>query len=102
MHKINWEYTIPKLRNTLIAIIIILGITMIAFHWTTTDFVFRIMLGLVCVCLAIGFYCIVLLCSILILKGMFGSWVIIPFYNYISFIYGYFILCFLSNHIIYY
>ncbi len=49
MHKINWEYTIPKLRNTLTAIIIILGILMIAFHWTTTDFVFRIMLGLVCV-----------------------------------------------------
>ena len=48
MKKINWEYDIPKLRNTLTVIAIILGILMIAFHWTTADFVFKILLGLIC------------------------------------------------------
>ena len=48
MKKINWEYDIPKLRNIITVVIIIFGILMIAFHWTTADFIFKIMIGLTC------------------------------------------------------
>ncbi len=47
MKEINWEYDIPKLRNILTVIVIIFGILMIVFHWTTADFVFNIILGLI-------------------------------------------------------
>ena len=73
MHKINWEYDIPKLRNMLTVIVIILGILMIAFHWTTADFLFRIMLGLICAldavmawmekkCISAGFWVFFAIC----------------------------------------
>ena len=47
MKKINWEYDIPKLRGILTAVIIVMGIIMIAFHWTEVDFVFVILLGVI-------------------------------------------------------
>lgn len=48
MKKINWEYDIPRVRNSLSLIVIIFGILMLVFHWTTADFAFKTMLGLIC------------------------------------------------------
>lgn len=46
MKNFNWEYDIPKLRNILTVIVIVLGVAMIAFHWTAAEFAFRILFGL--------------------------------------------------------
>jgi len=44
--KMNWEYDVPKLRTVLTAVIVVLGIVMIAFEWTKADFIFKILLGI--------------------------------------------------------
>ena len=49
MKKFNWEYDIPKLRGIFTAVLVIMGIIMISFHWTEAYFVFVILLGLISV-----------------------------------------------------
>lgn len=47
MKKFNPEYDIPKLRGILTAVLVIMAIIIIAFHWTEAYFVFVVLLGVI-------------------------------------------------------
>jgi len=49
MKKINLEYDIPKLRGIITAVLVVMAIIMIVFHWTEAYFVYVILLGIVAI-----------------------------------------------------
>lgn len=47
MKKFNPEYDVPKLRGILTAVLVVMAIIMIVFHWTEAHFVFVILFGVI-------------------------------------------------------